>query len=291
MVLCEECAPWSEVFVMRRGVPSLSLVRFAAGFAVSALLVVLQPGWARAEGAPDPRLGCDKLEMVPPPNLGEPDNIDLFKKRLLYYRCTAYERDLADVLGKAETWIRARAPQVARPAIVLDIDETSLLNWPRIYQDGYAFFSSFPGGPCNFARPEDVCGDLDWQQRGFAKAIGPTLHLHRIARCLEQPQPCTPIDVFFVTGRREKKYNDEMASDWTLRNLNEAGYLGIERDHLYMRDPNSVGSAAYHKVPARADIEARGFVIIANIGDQNSDLVGGYAEMTFKLPNPFYFLE
>jgi HAD superfamily, subfamily IIIB (Acid phosphatase) len=291
MVLCEECAPWSEVFVMRRGVPSLSLVRFAAGFAVSALLVVLQPGWARAEGAPDPRLGCDKLEMVPPPNLGEPDNIDLFKKRLLYYRCTAYERDLADVLGKAETWIRARAPQVARPAIVLDIDETSLLNWPRIYQDGYAFFSSFPGGPCNFARPEDVCGDLDWQQKGFAKAIGPTLHLYRIARCLDQPQPCTPIDVFFVTGRREKKYNDEMASDWTLRNLNEAGYLGIERDHLYMRDPNSVGSAAYHKVPARAAIEARGFVIIANIGDQNSDLVGGYAEMTFKLPNPFYFLE
>ena len=58
-----------------------------------------------------------------------------------------------------------------------------------------------------------------------------------------------------------------------------------------MRDPRSVGSASNHKIAARADIERRGFTIIANIGDQNSDLVGGYAEMTFKLPNPFYFLE
>ncbi len=35
-------------------------------------------------------------------------------------------------------------------------------------------------------------------------------------------------------------------------------------------------------------IEAEGYVIIANIGDQTSDLIGGYAEKTFKLPNPLY---
>jgi acid phosphatase len=29
-------------------------------------------------------------------------------------------------------------------------------------------------------------------------------------------------------------------------------------------------------------------VIIANMGDQASDLAGGHAEKTFKLPNPFY---
>jgi len=29
-------------------------------------------------------------------------------------------------------------------------------------------------------------------------------------------------------------------------------------------------------------------MIIANIGDQESDLAGGFAEKTFKLPNPFY---
>ena len=33
---------------------------------------------------------------------------------------------------------------------------------------------------------------------------------------------------------------------------------------------------------------AQGFTIIANVGDQPSDLAGGYAERTFLVPNPFY---
>ena len=64
----------------------------------------------------------------------------------------------------------------------------------------------------------------------------------------------------------------------------------IARDHLYMRDPSGNGSVSNHKTAARIDIESKGFVIIANIGDQKSDLAGGHAEMTFKVPNPFYFL-
>lgn len=240
----------------------------------------------------DPRLGCDTMATTPPPDLSQPDNIDLFKKRLLYYRCTAYDKDIADVLGKALKWVAARAPQVQRPAIVLDIDETSLFNWPRIYQQGYAFFSTFPGvDDCRFTTVGDLCGDLDWQKAGYARPIGPTLKLYKFARCIEQPQPCNKIDVFFVTGRREKEYKGEMPSVWTLRNLEAAGFAGIERDHLYMRDQASEGSASIHKIPARAAIEKMGFNIIANIGDQNSDLVGGYAEMTFKVPNPFYFIE
>ena len=35
-------------------------------------------------------------------------------------------------------------------------------------------------------------------------------------------------------------------------------------------------------------LEAEGYTIIGNIGDQLSDLEGGHAERTFKLPNPFY---
>jgi hypothetical protein len=30
--------------------------------------------------------------------------------------------------------------------------------------------------------------------------------------------------------------------------------------------------------------------IIANVGDQQSDLIGGYADQPFKVPNPFYFI-
>jgi hypothetical protein len=269
-----------------------AIFQFVIGMSALAMISGVVTVEARAEAAPvDPRLGCDGAGSAPPPDLSEPDNIDFFKKRLLYYRCTDYDKDIADVIDRARTWIASRAPQVERPAIVLDIDETSLLNWPRIYTDGYAYFPTFPGGGCDIVRVGDPCGDLDWQKRGLAKAIGPTLELYRSARCIEQPQPCNAITVFFVTGRREKEYNGELPSAWTLRNLEAAGYVGVTRDRLMMRDPNNTGSASNHKIPARAAIESQGFRIIANIGDQKSDLAGGHSEMTFKLPNPFYFIE
>lgn len=44
------------------------------------------------------------------------------------------------------------------------------------------------------------------------------------------------------------------------------------------------------KSQARQAIEADGHTIIANVGDQLSDLTGGYAERCFKVPNPFYFI-
>ena len=40
-------------------------------------------------------------------------------------------------------------------------------------------------------------------------------------------------------------------------------------------------------MPQRAQIEQQGYTIIANLGDQPSDLAGGYAERTYQLPNPF----
>jgi hypothetical protein len=47
-------------------------------------------------------------------------------------------------------------------------------------------------------------------------------------------------------------------------------------------------SASDFKAPQRADIEGQGYTIIANMGDQPSDLDGGFAERTYLLPNPFY---
>ena len=45
-----------------------------------------------------------------------------------------------------------------------------------------------------------------------------------------------------------------------------------------------------YKSRERARIERRGYTIVANVGDQDSDLAGGHAERAFKLPNPFYFI-
>ena len=34
----------------------------------------------------------------------------------------------------------------------------------------------------------------------------------------------------------------------------------------------------------------RGYDILVNVGDQRSDLTGGYARRGFKLPNPMYLI-
>jgi predicted secreted acid phosphatase len=46
----------------------------------------------------------------------------------------------------------------------------------------------------------------------------------------------------------------------------------------------------HYKSATRAHIESLGYDIVASFGDQFSDLEGGYADKTFKLPNPNYYL-
>jgi acid phosphatase len=58
-----------------------------------------------------------------------------------------------------------------------------------------------------------------------------------------------------------------------------------------MRPKDSAGPVEDFKTAARTEIERKFNVrIIANVGDQDSDLIGGHAERTFKVPNPFYFI-
>jgi hypothetical protein len=45
-----------------------------------------------------------------------------------------------------------------------------------------------------------------------------------------------------------------------------------------------------YKSGTRAYIESQGYEIVADIGDQFSDLEGGFADKTFKMPNPNYYL-
>lgn len=45
-----------------------------------------------------------------------------------------------------------------------------------------------------------------------------------------------------------------------------------------------------YKSGTRAYIESLGYDIVANFGDQFSDLQNGFADRTFKMPNPNYYL-
>lgn len=199
-----------------------------------------------------------------PRNLG-----DLKRQVTEYKRSGAYDRDVALAIKKAEDYVERRAAAVRRPALVLDIDETSLSNWAQIQANDYG---TIVAGPCNL--PAGPCGLASWQMSAKAEAIRPTLALFKAAKAKN-------VSVFFITGRNESV----RAS--TEENLRTAGYDGWEE--LIMRPADSsTPSASDFKAPERAKIAAKGFTIIANIGDQPSDLNGGYAERSFLVPNPFY---
>lgn len=236
----------------RVGLP-LALQRAVSIAAVALLAVSL--GCARA----------DRLDPAQPPNVG-----DAKIAATEYHESGAYQRDLAAVTAAASAWIRERAPQVDRPALVLDIDDTSLTNWEVIAADD---FGRVFDGPCDNL-PNGPCGWIAWDLRAATPVIAQTLALFEEARALG-------VDVFFITGR------DESQRAATEKNLAAVGYDGYRG--LYMEPVGShYVSAANFKAPERAKIEAEGFTIIANMGDQPSDLAGGYAERTFLLPNPFY---
>jgi len=82
--------------------------------------------------------------------------------------------------------------------------------------------------------------------------------------------------VFFVTGRPE--FEDLV----TRYNLTKVGY---QYTGLYETDLTDLFDLQKYKTAARANIEAKGYTIVANIGNNDSDLAGGHAERTFKLPD------
>jgi predicted secreted acid phosphatase len=209
-----------------------------------------------------------------------------------------YANEARSVAESGTHWLDARATSnkpSGEKAIVLDVDDTTLATW------NYEIFSNWA---FNFGTNQDfvlaqrfpaVPGMVDMVTKAAAEGY----------------------KIFYLTGRGQAQ---EAA---TLGNLTsdgigvDAGYpapsmLNSGEDGLFTKP--SVGSyPAYldkpefcgpsiHAVPAvscptilyksgvRAHIEDLGYEIVGNFGDQFSDLEGGFADKTFKLPNPNYFL-
>lgn len=101
-------------------------------------------------------------------------------------------------------------------------------------------------------------------------AVKPSLDLARYARS-------RGVDIFFISAR------PGILSAETKWNLTTVGY---PVSGLYTRDlPDLFDQVSAYKTSKRAEIESLGYTIIANVGNNDSDLVGGHAERTFKLPD------
>ena len=229
---------------------------------VTGMLVGLAPvAFAEPPAPPVP--------IIPPPV--QPANIgDLKFEATHYYDSGAYLTDLQLAAAPAIAWINDEATRVDRPAVVFDIDETALSNWDAIKAND---FGRVIDGGCD-KLPKGPCGWRAWDLRAQSTVIQPTMDIFTTARDRGAA-------IFFITGR------DETQRAATERNLQAVGYTGYMQ--LIMEPPGAhYASAADFKAPQRGQIAQRGYTIIANIGDQPSDLDGGFAEQTYLMPNPFY---
>ncbi len=218
-------------------------------------------------------VGCTATR-APRPATNAPRTIPTFyetqRQISEYIDSGRYDAEFAKVVAAASAWLEERAPAVRRPAIVLDIDETSLSNWRAYRLNGWA---RILGGECDLEH--GPCGIRAWQAMAHATALAPTLHLVERARQLG-------VAVFFITGRPSE------LRAVTEQNLREQGFTWDEV--ILLPSDQRFASGVDFKAPARQRIAAEGYTILLSMGDQQSDLDGGFAERTFKLPNPVYYL-
>lgn len=203
-----------------------------------------------------------------PPGYSEPTNITLAKiEAIKYHDSGRYEQELTQTIQQAQRYIleKARTNQHSKHpqklALVLDIDETSISNYDKMAQRDFA--------PNKAQIHKEILA-------ANSPAIKPLLTLYR--KAMEHG-----VSVFFVTGRND---SERYATVKNLKNVGYAHWAGI-----YFKPQNYAKSSARpFKSGIRAQISQKGYLIIASIGDQYSDIEGGHALKGFKLPNPYYYL-
>ena len=201
-------------------------------------------------------------------NRGGPGNLSLLKDEIVRYVDSGrYAREMEMIAKDAMVWIERRATKPGDPgraltsklAVVFDIDETIVSNLPHMRAMDFGYL------PAAWS---------EWLDRGEAPAIEPVREIYRRVRELG-------LSVIFITGRRER---ERVGTEKNLRAIGVEEYAMI-----FFKPDESKETSEKFKTDIRSRLVSEGWVIIANLGDQESDLAGGFAEKTFKLPAPFYF--
>ncbi|MGK4584817.1 HAD family acid phosphatase [Kitasatospora sp. HPMI-4] len=184
-----------------------------------------------------------------------------------------YAVQVKGIENKAQKYLESKAAHErgTRKAIVLDVDDTSLSTY------NYELETTFVYNPASNA------------QYIATKTMPAVFGMNTLATWASKHG----YTVFYVTGRPET----QRAA--TAANLTAVGFPAPDQPHMFLKNPENPPSylpcgktctVIQYKSATRAHIESLGYRIVANFGDQYSDLSGGHAERTYKLPNPMYYL-
>jgi predicted secreted acid phosphatase len=152
----------------------------------------------------------------------------------------------------------ARSTHPRKMAIVMDIDDTALSNYPAFRTAGF---------------PEIASDRRQIAGQGPALAIPFTLAFYNFAKAHH-------VHVIFVSLRAQA------LRVMTENNLQKVGFSGWDALLLRPNDFSDQNSAEYYQ-SRRADLRASGYDIIMNIGHRDRSLLGGGSDIDFKLPDPY----
>ncbi|MCT9623237.1 HAD family acid phosphatase [Curtobacterium sp. C2H10] len=294
---------------MRRSV--LSVVATSAAIVISSTLVGVTPATAHGWGSPghgwappghsadaglQPRtqftMAADGSSGASQGGEGIP-NIDSVKKTIATYygdpgtglanrTDSPYIREMRSIVDRQSAQLQrihdAAVRRGEKPAIVLDADDTTLWTYDMEVADMHFVF--------------DPARQDEWVQDERFPATPSMVGFVNRAQSLG-------FTVFGLTGRND----DQKAA--TVQNLSKVGYTAFTQDRFFTKwtgvgasqQPSYITCATAkcttveYKALTRKHIEQDlGYDIALNVGDQWSDLQGGYADRSVKLPNPTYYL-
>lgn len=191
-----------------------------------------------------------------------------------------YAKEVKGVEARAIAKLaHVRRHAAGKPAVVFDVDDTTLLTY------NYEAANDFGYNPT--VNAEYVLGEK------FPAVFGMVVLVDLAKKA--------GWNIFFITGRPDSQHTA------TLENLAKVGYpaptaVANATDGLFTKPstfPSYINcgsdgipacSTTEYKSGTRKYIESLGYDIRGNFGDQDSDLAGGYSDVSVKMPNPMYYL-
>nr|CAB71336.2 putative acid phosphatase [Hordeum vulgare subsp. vulgare]CAF31501.1 putative acid phosphatase [Hordeum vulgare subsp. vulgare] len=176
-----------------------------------------------------------------------------------------FRRDCKVVIDQAIAYVDGlKLAGNGKDVWVFDIDETTLSNLPYYATHGFG------------ARPYNATSFDAYVMEGSAPVLPETKRLYyKLLKVGIKP--------VFITGRTEDK------RAVTVGNLRSQGFSGWMS--LTLKQHGFKGSAISYKSAERKKLEDAGYVIVGNIGDQWSDILGApEGARTFSRPDPMYYI-
>jgi predicted secreted acid phosphatase len=203
-------------------------------------------------------LGCRKKNAYSPPC-----NLTYAKQAVQeYYEDGHYREDLVSVVSQSINYFQRCHQFQDNDVAIFDVDETLLLSYPDSKNIQFGYIPKLYH---------------DWVIKAQTPAVPEVKRLYDFF-------VYNGCKIILLTNRRDD------AASATLRNLSRLGFHPPFQA-IFRTDHENKDSAATYKARHRALIAARGYRIVACVGDQESDMSGGNTGYQVKIPNYIYIID